>query len=128
MAAEGSGVNTFKYKVQIFVLSAVYAALAGGLYAHFVNFISPTNFSLLLSITLVVMVIVGSMSNLWGAFLGALLLTALPEYMRVFQEYNLLIFSILLILTMLFMPNGLYSATENIFKNIKYKLKGAFEK
>ncbi len=128
VAAEGSGVNTFKYKVQIFVLSAVYAALAGGLYAHFVNFISPTNFSLLLSITLVVMVIVGSMSNLWGAFLGALLLTALPEYMRVFQEYNLLIFSILLILTMLFMPNGLYSATENIFKNIKYKLKGAFEK
>jgi branched-chain amino acid transport system permease protein len=123
-AAEASGVDVFKYKIQIFVLSAVYAALAGGLYAHFVNFISPSNFTLLYSIILVIMVIVGGMSRLWGAVVGAIILTALPEYMRMFKEYNLLIFSILLILTMLFMPKGVASAFEERLKNFKLRLKG----
>lgn len=125
LAAEASGVDVERYKVQIFVLSAAYAALAGGLYAHFVNFVSPSNFTLLYSITLVIMVIVGGVSKLSGAVFGAIILTALPEYMRVFKEFNLLIFSVLLILTMLFMPKGIVVAFEKAWQSLKIKLKGA---
>ncbi len=127
MAAEASGVDVERYKVQVFVLSAAYAALAGGLYAHFVNFVSPSNFTLLYSIILVIMVIVGGMSKLSGAILGAIILTALPEYMRVFKEFNLLIFSVLLILTMLFMPKGMVVAFNKVWQSVKIKFRGAVD-
>ena len=100
IAAQAMGVNTSKYKIQIFVLSAVYGGIAGSLYAHFVNFINPSPFTLIYSIVLVLIVVLGGMGRIWGAVVGALVLTLLPEYLRVFQEYNLIIYALILILMM----------------------------
>ena len=83
IAASGMGVNIARYKIQVFVLSAVYAAIAGGLYAHFRWFIGYPTFHLKTSIKLVTMVVVGGLGNIWGAVLGAILLTWLPEWLTV---------------------------------------------
>ncbi len=107
-AARAMGVNTARYKVGIFVLSAMYAALAGSLYAHSILFVAPDSFSLMESILMVTMVIIGGMSNIWGALIGACLLIILPEVLRVFKDYNILIYGGILLVIMLFMPEGLF--------------------
>ena len=85
-AASAMGVNLSFLKIQVFVLSAVYASIAGSLYAHFVSFISPNNFGLMVSIMFLMMGVIGGIHNIWGALFGASLLTFLPEYLRVFQS------------------------------------------
>ncbi len=109
-AARAMGVNTAQYKIQVFVLSACLAALAGSLYAHYVTFISPTTFDFKFSVTLLTMVAVGGMANLWGAMAGTALLAALPEYLKSFDQYYLLIYGGILIGILLFMPQGLIVA------------------
>jgi len=108
LAANAMGVNTFKYKIQVFVLSAIYASIAGSLYAHFITFISPGTFGLHFSILLVTMVVVGGMSNVWGALMGTVLLGVLPELLRGFKDYDILIYGSILLLILLFAPQGLF--------------------
>ncbi len=107
IAASAMGVNTARYKQQIFVLSAIYASAAGSLYAHFLTFISPSSFTVLFSIILVTMVVVGGMGSLWGALLGATILNGIPEYFRVLKDYDILAYGLMVILIMIFMPGGL---------------------
>jgi branched-chain amino acid transport system permease protein len=121
-AAQAMGVHTAKYKIQIFVLSAIYAGLAGSLYAHFVNFVNPSSFTLTTSIILVTMVVIGGMANIWGAILGASILTVLPEYLRFVQEYDLIFYSIILIAVMIFMPNGIVPSAISIIDKLQTKL------
>lgn len=102
------GINTSKLKLGIFMLSAGYAALAGFLYAHYVTFLSPGTFSLNFSILLVTMVAVGGMENIWGAILGTVILTLLPEYLRFFKDFDILIYGSILMAIMLLRPEGLY--------------------
>jgi branched-chain amino acid transport system permease protein len=102
------GVNTSRLKLSIFVLSAGYAALAGFLYAHFVTFLSPGTFSLRFSVLLVTMVAVGGMGNIWGAVIGTAVLTLLPEYLRFFKDFDILIYGVILISIMILRPEGLY--------------------
>jgi len=102
------GINISKLKLQIFILSAVYASIAGFLYAHYVTFLSPGTFGLHFSVLLVTMVAVGGMENIWGAFIGTGVLTLLPEYLRIFKDYDILIYGIILMSIMLFRPEGLY--------------------
>ena len=106
-AANAMGVNTASYKMQVFVFSAVIASLAGSYYAHFVTFVSPTTFNANMSILLVTMVIVGGMSNVWGAILGAGLLSILPEYLRTFGDYDILAYGGIILVIMMFAPDGL---------------------
>jgi branched-chain amino acid transport system permease protein len=106
-AANAMGVNTASYKVQIFVFSAMISSLAGSYYAHFVTFVSPTTFDASVSILLVTMVIVGGMANVWGAILGTVLLGTLPEYLRTFGDYDILIYGGILLIIMMFAPDGL---------------------
>ncbi|MBD3265756.1 branched-chain amino acid ABC transporter permease [bacterium] len=108
LAANAMGVNTTYYKVQVFVLSAVLASLAGSLYAHYVTFVSPTACELKFSVMLVVMVAVGGMANVWGAILGTVLLVALPEYLAVFEDMDILVYGLILVCIMIFMPGGLF--------------------
>lgn len=115
VAASAMGVHTAKYKVQVFVLSAVYASVAGGLYAHFITFISPSTFDLTFSILLVTMVVIGGMSNVWGALMGTVLLGLLPEVLRGFKDYDILIYGAILLLMMMFMPEGLFGLTRRLF-------------
>jgi branched-chain amino acid transport system permease protein len=107
LAANAMGVNVSRFKLHIFVISAVYASLAGSLYAHFVTFLSPGTFGLMFSILLVTMVVVGGMHDLWGAVLGAAILTFLPEYLRVFKDYDVLVYGAMLLVMVIFLPRGL---------------------
>ncbi|RJP21148.1 MAG: branched-chain amino acid ABC transporter permease [Candidatus Abyssobacteria bacterium SURF_5] len=106
-AANAMGVDTASIKMKVFVFSAVIASIAGSYYAHYVTFISPTTFDANVSILLVTMVVVGGMSNVWGALLGALLLATLPEYLRTFGDYDILIYGAVMLIIMMFAPEGL---------------------
>ncbi len=118
IAAEAMGINTTKYKVTAFVIGAFFAGLAGGLYAHSTQFLTPNGFGFMFSITFVVMVILGGMGNTVGVILAAILLTLLPEGLRVLAGINhlgwigntrMIIYSLLLIVLMLTRPQGLFS-------------------
>jgi len=121
IAAEAMGINTTKYKVLAFVIGAFFAGIAGGLYAHFKQFIHPEGFNFLTSVDIVVMVILGGMGSTWGVVFAAVLLTILPEFLRTlahlpgmpekFQglvENRMIFYSLLLIILMLTRPQGLF--------------------
>ena len=82
IAAEAMGINTTKYKVLAFVTAAFFAGIAGGLYAHFKQFIDPEGFNFMKSVDIVVIVILGGMGNTVGVIIAAVLLTILPEALR----------------------------------------------
>jgi branched-chain amino acid transport system permease protein len=109
VAAAACAVDVARAKVRIFVISAVYAGVAGALYAHFVTFISPPTFSVAASIGFLVMVVLGGMGTLAGPVVGALILTFGPEYLRAYQDYTLMVYGALLVATMVFVPRGLAS-------------------
>jgi branched-chain amino acid transport system permease protein len=106
-AARVVGVNVSFLKVQIFALSALISAVAGCLYAHTMTFISPASFGFNFSIELVTMVVIGGLGSIYGSFFGAALLTLLPEFLRAFQDYDIIVYGLLLILMTMFMPGGL---------------------
>ena len=108
IAADSLGVNTKNYKIKVFVLSAVYASLAGGLYAHYLTFISPKTFDIFFSVELVTMVIVGGMGNIVGVLCGAAFLTALPNVLHFFDEYKDIFYGLILVLILIFMPEGIF--------------------
>ncbi len=107
VAAEAMGINTTKYKVLAFVLGSFFAGIAGGLYAHFISYITPEGFNFLKSVDVVVMVILGGMGSTFGVALSAILLTVLSEYLRQFEQYRMIIFALLLIGMMILRPQGL---------------------
>ncbi len=119
IAASSSGVDTAKYKIQVFVLSAVLASIGGSFYAHMAGYVSPESFTLGISITLVTMVVFGGMSNIWGAVIGASTLTVLEEYLKGYDDYNMVIFGAILILAMVFMPQGLVGAGSKLVSVFK---------
>ncbi len=108
IAAEAIGVNTTKYKVVAFVLASFFAGIAGGLYAHFIGYLTPEGFGFMKSIEIIVMVILGGMGNTVGVIFAAILLTILPEVLRPVQEYRMVIYSLMLIILMLTRPQGLF--------------------
>lgn len=108
VAAEAIGINTTKYKVIAFVLAAFFAGIAGGLYAHFIGYLTPEGFNFMKSIEIIVMVILGGMGNTVGVIFAAIVLTILPEVLRPVQEYRMVIYSLLLIIMMLTRPQGLF--------------------
>jgi len=106
-AARSSGVNIARYKLIAFVISAVYAGIAGALYAHTINYIAPTDFGLGLSINLLAMIVVGGLASLSGNFIGSILMVAIPF---LFSRTNLpmsIIFGTMLVVVVLFFPRGL---------------------
>jgi branched-chain amino acid transport system permease protein len=122
VAAGAMGINLSAYKIQIFVLSAVYASIAGSIYAHFVSFIAPNNFALMNSIMFLVMGVVGGLHNIFGAIMGAALMTFLPEYLRVFKEFDILIYGAILLAILLFMPEGFLEGIPMLYR--KYFKRG----
>ncbi len=107
-AAKSMGIDIARYKIMIFVFSAVLASLAGSLYAHFMRFINPSTFNLLFSIKLLIMITLGGMQSLWGAIVGTVLVTFLSmEWLQFFQEYESIVFGGILLLALIFLPEGL---------------------
>ena len=132
IAAEASGINTTYYKMMAFVLAAAIAGVAGGLYAHHIGVINPTKFDFNYSIEFLVMVVLGGMGSTTGSILAAIVLTILPEALRGFSDYRMLLYSVVLIVMMLFKPNGLLGRYEfsltRVIDRIRRKGKGGGEK
>jgi branched-chain amino acid transport system permease protein len=123
-AAQVAGIDIAKYKLFVFVLSAAFAAVAGGLYAHYLTFVAPSSFGFLFSVELVTMVVLGGMANIWGAVAGAFFLTVLPEFLRVFENIELLIFGAILVLGMMYLPDGLAGGALRLARYARAKLRG----
>ncbi|MBF0377387.1 MAG: branched-chain amino acid ABC transporter permease [Desulfamplus sp.] len=116
-ASMAVGVNTHFLKLQIFMFSAALGSIAGFLYAHFVMFISPDSFGFMVSVKMVTMVVIGGMASVWGAILGSSLLTLLPEVLHSFEEYEMIIFGLILMVVMIFMPQGLTRGLIDIYEH-----------
>ncbi|WP_321367846.1 branched-chain amino acid ABC transporter permease [uncultured Desulfuromusa sp.] len=119
VAAEALGVNTRNAKVKVFVLSAVLASIAGSLFAHCYTFISPDSFGIFTSADMVIMVVVGGMGSIWGSLFGAALITLLPEWMDMFETYKDFVHGGILVLVLMFLPQGLVTG---LIDTIKIKL------
>ena len=110
LAASAMGVNVSKYKISVFVFSAVLASVAGSVYAHYLNFINPASFDLFVSIKLLIMIILGGMHSLWGAIVGAVLITFLNyEWLHYFEEAEGMIYGLIILVIIIFLPGGLVS-------------------
>jgi len=109
VAAESMGIDTTRFKVSAFVTGAFFAGIAGGLYAHHKQFLSPTGFDWVRSIDFVVMVILGGMGRTLGVIAAAILLTLSPELLRGVSEYRMIAYSLIIILLMLLRPQGLFA-------------------
>jgi len=104
--AQAVGIETWHYKLFAFVLSAAFAGLAGALYAHFIGFLNPEPFGVDQSLNAILAVILGGSGTLSGPVVGAFLVVALPEYLRVADTLRLVVYGALLIVTTIYMPRG----------------------
>jgi branched-chain amino acid transport system permease protein len=114
MAAQALGKNTHKYKLIVFVIGAVFAGIAGSLYAHYITFIDPSSFTVMESITILLMVIFGGMGSVSGSIVGAIILVVLPELLRfvglpssIAAPLRQMIYGFLLVILMLKRPQGI---------------------
>jgi len=123
IAAEAMGINSTKYKMISFIIGSSMAGLAGGLYAHFNTFIDPASFNFAKSIELITYVVLGGMGSLSGTVLGTTILIYLPESLRglsdVIKDYRMLIYALLLVIMMIFRPQGILGTREISVANIK---------
>jgi len=113
-AAELMGIDTRLCKVIAFAISAAIGGLAGGLYAHFAKILAPDEFGIMESVNILMMLIIGGSGTVWGPVAGATLLTILPEGLRVFPETRLIVYGALLIVVILYCPNGLIAALQRL--------------
>ncbi len=119
------GVDARRYKVKVFVLSSLFASLAGSLYAHFVTFISPAAASLMFAIDIIMVLALGGFTLLWGALIGVAALTMLNEYLTPFADYKRAIYGLALIVIMLFFPNGLLPGLQQAWGALRRGAAGA---
>lgn len=127
VAAEAMGVNTTRVKVRAFVISAFWAGVAGGLYAHQYGYLSPSNFNFMKSFDAVVIIVLGGLGSVSGAILAAIALAILPEALRPLQaitgfDFRMIFYSLILILFMVFRPNGLLGRHELSYYLRRYGL------
>ncbi len=111
-AAASLGIDAARHKLFVFVLSALFAATAGGLAAHYSGFVTPAKASFLHSIELVTMVVFGGMASTGGALVGAAALTTLPQLLTVLKEYEMVVLGAVLMATMIFLPRGIVPTLE----------------
>lgn len=121
IAADAMGINTTYYKVAAFVIGAFFAGIAGGLYAHNFYIIQPTNFGFLKSFDILIFVVLGGLGSMSGAVLAAILLTIVSTFLQEYPETRMIIYSLVLIVMMLYRPQGIMGTKEltSLFKNRK---------
>ena len=113
-----AGLPITNYKIVSLIISAAFAGLGGALYAHYQLQVSPQLFAVVTSITIITMVYVGGMGTIFGPVGGALLLTLMTEGLRNFGEWRLMIYSLLLIFILFFLPNGIVAPTWNKLRHV----------
>ena len=107
-AASAMGVDISRSKIIVFIYGAVQASLAGSLYAHYLNFINPSTFDFFFSLKLIIMIALGGIHEIWGAIIGAGLITFLSyEWLHFFEEFEIIVYGGILLLVTIFLPNGL---------------------
>ncbi|MDD4802528.1 MAG: branched-chain amino acid ABC transporter permease [Syntrophomonas sp.] len=107
IAAQSCGINTTRMKILAFTVGSFLGGLGGGLYAHYMYYINPQDFGFMKSIEILNMVVLGGMGSIPGTVLGAVILTLAPEMLRIVAEYRLLFYGGMLVILMIFRPNGL---------------------
>ena len=107
VTARASGINTTRYKLLAFCLSGFFAGIAGGLYVHFMRIAGPSTLELILSFQVIIWVIFGGVATIYGPIAGAFILVLLMEFLTVAPEIRMLLFAIMVMLILLFMPEGL---------------------
>lgn len=112
IAAEAMGINTTKYKVLAFTLGAMFAGLAGGIYANYMYLIQPLQFNFLKSFDILVMVVLGGLGSLTGSIFGAIFMTFISASLSGLSEWRLVITAVLLVVLMIFRPTGLMGTKE----------------
>ncbi|MBI5605079.1 MAG: branched-chain amino acid ABC transporter permease [Deltaproteobacteria bacterium] len=111
------GINSMRYKLTAFIIAAVFAGLAGSLYAHYLRYICPKDFGLHESFDMLVMVVVGGAQTLLGPIVGALFVLGLPKFFGFEPVYGRVAFGIILIMVMIFMPRGIVGKWQEYFKS-----------
>lgn len=114
IAAGSLGIHAPRYKVTAFAISAFYAAIAGGLFAYLVRYINPESFSVGLSISFLSMVVIGGLGTIGGSILGAAFYVIVPELLRGIKDAPGLVFGLLLVVVMVFMPQGLWGMLRRL--------------
>ncbi|MCX6013957.1 MAG: branched-chain amino acid ABC transporter permease [Chloroflexi bacterium] len=122
--AQSVGIQLARYKVINFIIGSIMASILGSLWGYYMNSLYPMSFSTLISVHLSVYAIVGGITSLWGAILGAGIFTAVPEFLRVAGEWQPIITGSAMIICMIFLPRGLISLPEK-YKKWRTKLKKA---
>lgn len=112
IAADAMGINTTYYKVVAFIIGAFFAGIAGGLYAHNFYIINPTNFGFLKSFDILIYVVLGGLGSLSGSVIAAILLTLISTFLQDYPETRMIIYSLVLIIMMLYRPQGLMGTKE----------------
>lgn len=124
IAAAASGINVTYYKVLTFTVAAFFAGIGGGVYAHYMTAMIPTNFNFMYSAELLSEVIIGGTGSLTGSVIGAAFLSSLPEMMRQFSQCRMLAYSVLLVLVMIFKPGGIFGQWEFSLSRVLGKVRG----
>ncbi|WP_319204633.1 branched-chain amino acid ABC transporter permease [uncultured Ilyobacter sp.] len=119
IASESMGINTTKFKMMAFVIASFFAGIAGGLYAHQFMFLDPKSFDFLKSFEILTFVVFGGMGSLSGSLMATTVLTYLPEVLRTFAEYRMIIYAASLVMLMLFRPQGIMGNKELNLKSVK---------
>lgn len=117
--ADAMGINSWRYKLFAFVISASLAGLAGALYAHYIGFLNPEPFGVDQSLNAILAVILGGSGTLTGPVVGAFAVTFLPEYLRIADSYRLVTYGFILVIATIFLPRGLVPVTRDLFLYIK---------
>jgi branched-chain amino acid transport system permease protein len=112
IAADSMGINTTYYKVAAFVIGSFFAGIAGGLYAHHFYIIQPSNFGFLKSFDILIFVVLGGLGSMSGAVISAILLTIVSTFLQDYPETRMIIYSLVLILVMIYRPKGLLGTRE----------------
>ncbi|NGP57949.1 branched-chain amino acid ABC transporter permease [Paenibacillus thiaminolyticus] len=128
IASASIGIDTQKYKLQVFVMSAVFASIAGSVYAHYISFINPMLFHSNASIQFLIMSVLGGGTSIWGGFVGALAYVTLGEALKdivpfflpnVSDEFNIIFFGMLLVGILIYLPDGLAPVIGKMMRKLR---------
>ena len=124
ISAAASGIDIKKYKILAFILSAMFAGAAGAVYAHLPpGYIHPNNYTVIEMVTFLAMVVFGGLGHIWGGIIGAIIITIVYDLTRPLYEYQLFIFGLTIVLTILFMPKGIGGFIDKYFIARRFKKK-----
>ena len=122
LAAGAAGVNVRKYKLIAFILSALYAGCAGSLQAHMTpGYLNPGSYTITEMVTLLLMVIMGGIGHIWGGVIGAIIVTLIDDYTRQYYEYRMIMFGMVIVLTVMYVPRGIGGFIDDFLIHRNFK-------